>query len=73
MCPRCFSADGNLSDQRGATRKITKMVQTFAQGVAGEAVGLIGSSGYLEISVNKGNAAKTLGAGRGAEVTVELG
>jgi S-adenosylmethionine hydrolase len=38
----------------------------------GEVVGLMGSSGYLEISVNKGNASRTLGAGRGAEVTVEL-
>ena len=34
-------------------------MQTFAQGAAGEAVGLIGSSGYLEISVNKGNAARS--------------
>ena len=30
-----------------------KMVQTFAEGVAGEPVVLIGSSGYLEISVNQ--------------------
>jgi S-adenosylmethionine hydrolase len=52
--------------------QITKVVETFAQGAAGEAVGLIGSSGYLELSVNKGNASRTLGAGRGAEVTVEL-
>ncbi len=51
---------------------VTKMVQTFAEGVAGEPVALIGSSGYLEISVNRGNAAKTIGAGRGAEVTLEF-
>lgn len=50
--------------------RITKVVQTFADGVAGEPVALIGSSGYLEISVNRGSAAKTLGAGRGVEVVV---
>jgi S-adenosylmethionine hydrolase len=31
-------------------------------------VALIGSSGYVEIAVNKGSAAKALGANRGAEV-----
>ena len=47
---------------------IQRMVPTFAEGAAGEAVGMIGSSGFLEISVNKGNAARTLGAARGSEV-----
>lgn len=67
--PALLSPDGNLSINIGK-EKITKLVQTFAEGVAGEPVALIGSSGYLEISVNRGNAAKALGAGRGAEVTV---
>jgi S-adenosylmethionine hydrolase len=53
--------------------EVTKFVQTFAQGAPQEAFALIGSSGFLEIAVNHGNAAKTLGAQRGAEVTVELG
>ncbi|HXN98008.1 MAG TPA: SAM-dependent chlorinase/fluorinase [Candidatus Acidoferrales bacterium] len=52
---------------------VTKIVPTFAQGAAGETFAIIGSSGYVEICVNKGNAARTVGAGRGAEVTVELG
>jgi S-adenosylmethionine hydrolase len=52
--------------------QVSKVVLTFAEGAAGEVVGLIGSSGYLEISVNKGNASRALGVGRGAEVTVEL-
>ncbi len=68
--PNLLTANGNLSISVGQT-KITHLVQTFAEGVAGEPVALIGSSGHLEISVNKGNAAKTLGVGRGAEVTVE--
>jgi len=52
---------------------ITKFVPTFAQGAAGEAVAVIGSSGFIEIVVNKGSAARTLGATRGMEVTVEVG
>jgi S-adenosyl-L-methionine hydrolase (adenosine-forming) len=52
---------------------VTKIVPTFAQGAAGETFAVMGSSGYVEICVNKGNAARTVGAGRGAEVTVEMG
>jgi S-adenosyl-L-methionine hydrolase (adenosine-forming) len=69
--PGLLTANGNLSITVGQA-KISKMVQTFAEGVAGEPVAIIGSSGYLEISVNRGNAAKTVGAGRGAEVVVDL-
>ncbi len=70
--PALLESDGKFNIRVGQT-EIRKLVQTFAQGAAGEAFGIIGSSGYLEISVNKGNAARKLGAHRGAEVTVELG
>jgi S-adenosylmethionine hydrolase len=66
-------ADGGKFAIKVGNGEVKKLVQTFAQGAQGEVFGLIGSSGYLEISVNKGSAAKALGAGRGAEVTVELG
>jgi S-adenosyl-L-methionine hydrolase (adenosine-forming) len=72
LVPALLGADGKVTIQIG-NGQVSKVVQTFAQGTAGEVVGLIGSSGYLEISVNKGNASRTLAAGRGAEVTVELG
>lgn len=49
---------------------VTRLVPTFASGNAGEAVAFVGSSGYIEIAVNKGNAAKTLGVGRGTPVLV---
>ncbi|HVB07836.1 MAG TPA: SAM-dependent chlorinase/fluorinase [Candidatus Acidoferrales bacterium] len=51
---------------------ITNLVQTFAEGVANIPVVVLGSSGYFEIIVNRGNASKALGANRGAEVTVEF-
>ncbi len=47
---------------------ITRLVPTFAYGNAGEPVAYIGSSGYLEVAVNKGSASKVLGLGRGMAV-----
>jgi S-adenosylmethionine hydrolase len=52
-------------------KEVSKLVKTFAMGAPGEPVALFGSAGYLEIAVNRGNAARTLGANRGAEVTLE--
>jgi len=70
--PALVAADGKFAIRVG-NGEVKKVLPTFANGTAGEPFGVIGSSGYLEISVNKGSAARTLGAGRGAEVTVELG
>lgn len=70
--PALIAPDGKFTIRVG-NAAVTKILPTFAQGAAGEAFGVIGSSGYLEISVNKGNAARALGTTRGAEVTVELG
>jgi S-adenosylmethionine hydrolase len=47
---------------------VTRLVPTFAIGNAGEAVAYVGSSGYIEVGVNKGSATRTLGVGRGAPV-----
>lgn len=63
---------GELSLQVGG-HPITRLVPTFANGNAGEAIAFIGSSGYLEIGVNRGNAAKTLGIGRGTPVMLTKG
>jgi S-adenosyl-L-methionine hydrolase (adenosine-forming) len=71
MPPELF-ASGNI-DLAVGTMQIDKLAQTFAEGPAGEPVAILGSSGFLEIAVNKGNAARVLGVGRGAEVTLKLG
>jgi S-adenosylmethionine hydrolase len=52
---------------------VGKLVPTFAHGSAGEAIAYVGSSGNLEIGVNKGSASKTLGVGRGAPVLLNKG
>jgi S-adenosylmethionine hydrolase len=53
-------------------KDIQKLGRTFASGTPGEPIALFGSAGFLEIAVNRGNAARTLGAGRGTEVTLNL-
>jgi S-adenosylmethionine hydrolase len=53
-------------------KQILKFAQTFASGNPGEPIAVLGSAGYVEIAVNRGNAARTLGVNRGAEVTLDL-
>jgi S-adenosyl-L-methionine hydrolase (adenosine-forming) len=52
------------------THPVNKLVDTFARGNAGEAFAYIGSNGFVEIGINRGNAAKSLGIGRGTQVTL---
>jgi S-adenosyl-L-methionine hydrolase (adenosine-forming) len=50
------------------THQVTRFVDTFASGNNGEAIAYLGSSGFLEIGVNKASAARTLSIGRGTAV-----
>lgn len=61
--------NGAISLQIG-THPVTRLVDTFARGNNGEAVAYIGSTGFLEIGVNKGNASRALGIGRGTPVVL---
>ncbi|HEY2461652.1 MAG TPA: SAM-dependent chlorinase/fluorinase [Candidatus Acidoferrum sp.] len=63
--------NGNVHFKAG-THEISRMVDTFALGKAKEPVAYIGSSGYIEIAVNKGNASKALAIGRGAALALNL-
>jgi S-adenosylmethionine hydrolase len=65
-------ADGKINLQVGGKR-VEKLAQTFALGAAGEPLAIVGSSGFVEIAVNKGQAARVLGVNRGAEVILEVG
>ncbi len=65
--PRESLKKGEVALQVGG-HPVTRLVPTFASGNAGEPVAYIGSSGYVEIAVNKGNASKALGIGRGIPV-----
>ena len=69
--PAAAIVSGNVQLMVG-DRPVVKMVHTFAQGAPGEPVAVIGSTGYLEIAVNRGNAARATGATRGAQVTLTV-
>jgi S-adenosyl-L-methionine hydrolase (adenosine-forming) len=61
--------NGEVKFQIGS-HPVIRLVDTFAQGREGEPVAYVGSSGYIEIAVNKSNAARTLALGRGAPVVL---
>jgi S-adenosyl-L-methionine hydrolase (adenosine-forming) len=68
--PNGAAAERALNLQIG-THAVTRLVDTFALGNGNEPIAYFGSSGYLEVAINKGNAAKTLGLGRGTAVTLQ--
>ncbi len=51
-------------------RKVERLSRTYGEAAAGELVALIGSSGYLEVAVNQGSAARFLGCEKGDTVTL---
>jgi len=61
---------GTLNLQVGKNG-VMRFVAKFADGGEGEPIAYIGSSGYLEIGLNKGNASKVLAVGRGTPVVLE--
>jgi S-adenosylmethionine hydrolase len=60
--------DGGAIQLQIGPHQVSRLVDTFARGDNGEPVAYLGSSGYLEIAVNKANAARALNLGRGAPV-----
>ncbi len=54
-------------------REVTAVHASYSEGAPGELFAIIGSMGYLEISVNRGSAAQIAAAGKGTEVRLALG
>jgi hypothetical protein len=50
--------------------EVTTMRPAYGDGKPGEVFGILGSMGYLEIASNRGAASRTVGADKGAEVSV---
>jgi len=69
--PPAMVAEGKINLQAGG-KQVDQLVQTFAQGAAGQPVAVVGSSGFVEIVVNRGHAARVLAVNRGAEITLVL-
>ena len=64
------AANGGAIKLQVGTHQVARLVDTFASGKNGEAIAYVGSSGYIEIGVNKASAARTLSLGRGATVVL---
>lgn len=63
---------GSAFKMNVGAKEVSKLMQSYSQGAQGEPFAVVGSSGFLEISVNKGSAARALGVQRGAEVTLQV-
>jgi S-adenosyl-L-methionine hydrolase (adenosine-forming) len=70
--PETMVTEGKIKLLVG-NKQIRQLAHTYSQGTSDEPFAILGSSGFLEISVSKGNAARALGVQRGAEVTLALG
>ncbi len=53
-------------------KEVTRLAASYEHEAPGELFAILGSSGYLEISVNRGDAAAAMGVGSGAEVDLIL-
>jgi S-adenosylmethionine hydrolase len=53
--------------------EVTTLRTNYAEGAPGELFAILGSSGFLEISTNKGAASRAAAADKGSEVTVTIG
>ena len=54
-------------------QEITRLNLAYSMGKPSEVFAIVGSTGFIEICTNRGSAAKTLNANRGAEVGVVVG
>ncbi|HLJ26518.1 MAG TPA: SAM-dependent chlorinase/fluorinase [Candidatus Angelobacter sp.] len=70
--PQLFQASAPKFKISVGKVEITRLSPNYADGGQGETVGLLGSTGFLEISVNRGSAARAAGADKGAEVSVTI-
>jgi S-adenosylmethionine hydrolase len=69
---RCDQLKSGFS-LRIAGRSVTRLCATFADGLPGELFAIEGSTGFIEIALNRGSAADKLKVERGAEIEVESG
>lgn len=70
--PELFAPSDAAFRIRAGQQEIGRLVTSYAAGKEGELFAILGSSGYLELAQNRGSAAKSLQAARGAEVKIVI-
>lgn len=71
-CPALFAEGVPEFKLRIGQAEVSRIVNAYAEGGAGELFAIRGSMGYLEIATNRGVAAQLAQAARGAEVQITL-
>ena len=69
--PQLFQSTGKCKITVGKV-EVTRLCSNYAEGAQGETFALLGSTGFLEISMNRGSAARAAGVEKGAEVSVTI-
>lgn len=70
--PQLFEAAGPGCKITVGKAEISTFRNSYAEGAQGEMFAILGSAGFLEISMNRGSAARTAGAEKGGEVSVTI-
>jgi S-adenosylmethionine hydrolase len=73
VCPQLAGESACPTLVTVGRRKIAALAWNYAESRPGELFLIVGSSGYLEVSVNQGSAAKQTGCKTGEPVTLTLG
>ena len=70
--PKLFEATAPAFKISMGKGQVTRVCSNYAEGGPGEAFGILGSMGFLEIATNRGSAFQLLGVGKGTDVNVVL-
>lgn len=68
--PQIFDGAASAFKITVGKAEVTKLCSSYGQGAPGELFAILGSSGFLEISANKGAASRAAAADKGSEVAV---
>jgi S-adenosyl-L-methionine hydrolase (adenosine-forming) len=71
--PELFETPGRPFKITVGKAEISKLRATYAEGAQGEVFAILGSTGFLEISMNRAAASRAAGVEKGAEVGIALG
>ena len=70
--PQIFDGSAQAFKLTVGKAEITKLRSNYAESAQGEIFAILGSTGFLEISTNKGSAARMAGADKGGEVAISI-
>jgi len=70
--PQIFDGPTNAFKLTVGKVEITKLRSNYAEGAPGEIFAILGSTGFLEISTNKGSASRMAGVDKGGEVAISI-